>query len=60
LIFIVFILGDSVLVLLQLEDSIRAKDERYQAIKDGEKALKRMTESITEVISKTKMELTVS
>lgn len=42
----------------QLEDSIRAKDERYKAIKDGEKALKRMTESITEVISKTKMELT--
>jgi hypothetical protein len=44
----------------QLEESIRDKDERYRAIKDGEKALKRMTESITEVISKTKMELTVS
>jgi len=42
----------------KLEESIRSKDERYQAIKDGEKALKRMTESITEVISKTKMELT--
>lgn len=43
----------------KLEESIKTKDERYKAIRDGERALKQMTDSITEVISKTKMELTV-
>lgn len=42
----------------KLEESIRAKDERYKTIKEGEKTLKRMTDSMAEVISKTKMELT--
>lgn len=41
-------------------ENIKKKNDRYQAIKDGEKTLRSMTDKIAEVMSKTKAEIRVS
>lgn len=40
-----------------MEESIRRKNERYQIIKTGEKTLRQLTDSMEEVMSKTKAEI---
>ena len=41
-------------------ENIKKKNDRYQAIKDGEKTLRSMTDKIAEVMSKTRVEIRVS
>lgn len=40
-------------------ENIKKKNDRYQAIKDGEKTLRSMTDKIAEVMSKTRAEIRV-
>jgi hypothetical protein len=43
-----------------MEDSIKLKNDRYDAIKEGERTLRSMTEKIEEVMSKTRAEIRIS
>jgi hypothetical protein len=45
--------------LWQILESIQKKNERYEAIKTGEKTLRSMTDKMEEVMSKTKAEIRV-
>jgi ElaB/YqjD/DUF883 family membrane-anchored ribosome-binding protein len=40
-----------------MQESIRRKNERYEIIKTGEKTLRQLTDSMEEVMSKTKAEI---